>query len=122
MNDSQTAKAGNSLPPTLGYPVGCVVKHCGWKIPRAGSWRYGLVLAHRDDVCCLQIDFGSYTAWVNPHAMMHLIRVDNTPMTGAAKGDAMTTSKRAMSRPVAGTRTRLWENQRRRKGQLTCRL
>ena len=41
------------------------------------SWRYGLVLAHRDDVCCLQIDFGSYTAWVNPHAMMHLIRVDN---------------------------------------------
>ena len=79
MNDSQTAKAGNSLPPTLGYPVGCVVKHCGWKIPRESCWRYGLVLAHRDDVCCLQIDFGSYTAWVNPHAMMHLIRVDNAP-------------------------------------------
>jgi len=70
------SKSGNSLPPPLGYPVGCVVKHCGWKIPRKGGWRYGLVLAHRDDVCCLQIDFGSYTAWVNPHAMMHLIRVD----------------------------------------------
>lgn len=76
-HNKDAVEAGNLLPPTLGYPVGCVVKHCGWKIPRAGSWRYGLVLAHRDDVCCLQIDFGSYTAWVNPHAMMHLIRVDN---------------------------------------------
>ena len=91
MNDSQTAKAGNSLHPTLGYPVGCVVKHCGCKIPRAGSWRYGLVLAHRDDVCCLQIDFGSYTAWVNPHAMMHLTRVDNDGSDASASSPIAST-------------------------------
>ena len=88
MDNKDAVEAGNLLPPTLGYPVGCVVKHCGWKIPRAGSWRYGLVLAHRDDVCCLQIDFGSYTAWVNPHAMMHLIRVDNNKLSNSKGGDA----------------------------------
>ena len=97
MNNKQTIEAGNSLPPTLGYPVGCVVKHCGWKIPRAGSWRYGLVLAHRDDVCCLQIDFGSYTAWVNPHAMMHLIRVDNAGAVPRRGSDVGTSPLLAVS-------------------------